>query len=547
MTNTTIFRARCVRTMNPSRPVATHVAVRDGRILGAGTLQELAGWGEYTLDERFADKVLYPGFVEGHSHLMEGALWRFVYVGFHDRVDPYGKLWPGARSMDEVVERLANEQAKLSDPEQPLVGWGLDPLYFGGRRCERGDLDRISRTRRIAVLHASLHIVNANTRALEAAGYLRTGMNHPGLPLGADGLPNGEVRGPEAMGPLSARVGLNREFLAADAEAVRAFSQLCVRKGVTTATDLASPMTPESVKAVLSVTEEAGFPTRLVGLLRFATQTPEQVIGRALELRAQSTERLRLGKVKIVTDGSNQGFSGRLRWPGYYNGAPNGLWYTAPEQARAAFALGLAKGVQFHIHTNGDEATEMILDTMESALTECPAPDHRYTLQHCQLADSAQFRRMRALGMCVNLFANHTFYWGDAHYEQTVGPERAERMNACATAIASGVPFAIHSDAPVTPLDPLFTAWCAVNRLTSGGRQLGEYERIGMADALRAITLGAAYTLKLDGEIGSIEAGKRADFAVLESDPMEATPAALKDVRVWGVVANGRAVEAGAA
>jgi predicted amidohydrolase YtcJ len=146
----------------------------------------------------------------------------------------------------------------------------------------------------------------------------------------------------------------------------------------------------------------------------------------------------------------------------------------------------------------------------------------------------------------VNLFANHHFYWGDAHYAMTVGPERAERMNACRTALDNRVPLAIHSDAPVTPLGPLFTAWCAVNRLTSGGRQLGAHERIGLDEALRAITIGAAYTLKLDGEIGSIETGKRADFAVLEDDPIEAGPAGLKDVRVWGVVQSGRVFEASA-
>src|SRR5690606_20477080 len=122
-----------------------------------------------------------------------------------------------------------------------------------------------------------------------------------------------------------------------------------------------------------------------------------------------------------------------------------------------------------------------------------------------------------------------------------------ERMNACATALANGVPLAIHSDAPVTPLGPLFTAWCAVNRRSAGGRVLGAAERIGVADALRAITLGAAYTLRLDGEIGSIEAGKRADFAVLEQDPYEVEPAALADIGIWGVFADGRPVRAGEA
>jgi len=126
------------------------------------------------------------------------------------------------------------------------------------------------------------------------------------------------------------------------------------------------------------------------------------------------------------------------------------------------------------------------------------------------------------------------------HYELTVGPERAERMNACRTALDNNIPMGIHSDAPITPLGPLFTAWCAMNRYTASGRVLGENERITLDEALYAITLGAAYTLKLDGEIGSIEAGKKADFAVLEADPTKATAETIKDVPVWGTVQSGR-------
>ena len=106
MSSTTIFSAKKIITMNPSRPEASHVAVQDGRILGAGSLEELATWGEYTLDERFKNKVLMPGFVEGHAHTMEGSLWTKVYCGWFDRADPNGKLWNGIKSVDSVVKRL---------------------------------------------------------------------------------------------------------------------------------------------------------------------------------------------------------------------------------------------------------------------------------------------------------------------------------------------------------------------------------------------------------------------------------------------------------
>jgi hypothetical protein len=262
-----------------------------------------------------------------------------------------------------------------------------------------------------------------------------------------------------------------------------------------------------------------------------------------------STDRLRFGLVKMMLDGSIQGFSARLRWPGYFNGATtgvrNGIWVTAPSQYEADFETYHRAGLTIHSHTNGDEASAAAIDAVERVLARAPRPDHRHTLQHGQMIDAAMFARMAALGLAANLFTNHLWYWGDPHHDMTLGPDRAHRLNACRSALDAGVRLAIHSDAPVTPLAPLFTAWCAVNRVTPSGRVLGADQRLSVAEALHAITLGAAWTLKLDHEIGSIECGKRADFAVLHDDPFELPPAALKDVRVWGTVLSGRVFPAG--
>ena len=535
-----IYPARRIITMNPSNPAVSHVAVREDRIVGAGSLEELTGWGEYAVDDCFADKVLMPGLVEGHSHAHEGACWRAVYCGFFDRMAPDGTIWPGLDSFDAIFDRLREKDAELANIGDPISGWSLDPIYYGDSRMSRADLDSVSTLRPIGVRHASGHIMNVNTKALELAGLLREGINHPGVPLGDDGLATGELKGPDAMELAARHVGLDRKTMSADAWGLRQFGRLCVRQGVTTATDLANPLPPEAVEMMLKVTGASDFPVCIVSLRRFQGVTPKELIERCVELRAMSTERLRLGRVKIHADGSIQGFTARLRWPGYYNGAPNGLWYATPEQMQEIYEGALENNLMVHTHTNGDEAIDMMLDTFERAIYKVPRPDHRYTLQHCQLADAAQFRRMKKLGLCANLFANHHFYWGDQHYEKTVGPERANRMNACATAMREGVPLAIHSDAPVTPLGPFFTAWCATNRRTVSGRTLGEEEKIGVDDALRTITLGAAYTLKIDDEVGSIETGKRADFAVLEDDPTDIGAENFKDIRVWGTVQGGR-------
>jgi predicted amidohydrolase YtcJ len=537
---TVVYAARRIHTMDPARPQATHVAVRDGRVLGVGTPESLRGWGPFDLDERFVHRVLLPGFVEGHSHVGEGTYWRYVYCGFFDRTDPDGCVWPGARSIEAVVARLREAHAGLADPKAPLFGWGLDPLYFGSRRMTRHDLDTVSPERPIGIVHASGHITNASTAALALAGYMRTDHDHPGIPLDDARLPMGELRGPEAMMPVLLGLGVDRAALSGDEVGLRAFARLAVRTGTTTATDLATPIPDDAIESLLRVTGEDSFPLRVVPAMHVRGYTPKGAVERAIGLRARSSDRLRLGRVKAHADGSIQGFTARMRWPGYHNGAPQGLWYIEPETLRALFALGLEHGIQIHTHTNGDAAIDLAIESMASALRAHPSPDHRFVLQHCQLADSAQLRRMKALGLCANFFANHHFYWGDAHHDQTVGPDRAERMNPCRSAQDIGVAYTIHSDAPVTPLGPLHVAWCAVNRRTASGRLLGAHERIPVADALRAITLAAAWTLHLDGEIGSIECGKRADFAVLEDDPLEVAPEALKDIGVWGTVQDGR-------
>ena len=545
MTETTIYQAAKIITMCPNRPTATHVAVRDGKILGVGNLSDLEGWGDYQLDDRFADKVLMPGLIEGHAHTMEGTLWRKVYCGFFDRADPDGKVWQGAKTIDAVINRLKQAEAALTDPDEPLPGWQLDPIYMGNEKVTRHQLDEVSSTRPIGILHASGHVMNVNTRALELAGLLKTGINHAGIALGKDGLPIGELKSPEVMTPVGPHVGFERSILDADEQGLIDFGKLCVRTGVTTVTDLAARLPEDGVEMMLATTGQANYPARIVPFRFFLGLSPKELIEEVVRIKKLSTDRCRLGRIKVVTDGSIQGFTARLRWPGYYNGAPNGMWYVAPEQLSEIYSRALEAGIQVHTHTNGDQATQLALDTLGPALQAHPNLDHRFTIQHGQLADRAQFCQMKKLGMCVNLFANHHFYWGDEHYRLTVGPERAERMNACRTALDIGVPMAIHSDAPVTPLGPLFTAWSAVNRLTASGRVQGEAEKIEVDEALWAITMGAAYTLQLDQEIGSIEAGKKADFAVLEADPTEVGGENLKDIAVWGTVQGGRIFAAG--
>ena len=535
---TRVFEARRIVTMAPSTPFATHVAVCEGRVLGVGSAEQMAAFGPAIRDDSFAGKVILPGFVEGHSHLFEGLTWQDPYLGFFDRRGPDGRIWPGLKGIEEVVARLQEIERATEDPDAPLTAWGFDPIYFGGRRMNRADLDQVSTRRPVAITHASGHIMNVNGIVLHRAG-LTGDTDLDGLARGPDGQPSGELLGPEVMGRVRRVIGGGSMERAIDAPSLRRFGEIARMAGVTTAADLLNELTPATVGIYEAVTQESRFPLRIVPALAARAHSVPDGITRWRELAGHNNPKLHFGLVKLVVDGSIQGFTARLRWPGYHNGAPNGMWYLAPAELAAVVLAYHRAGAHLHIHTNGDEATEVAVEMIGRALQEVPRGDHRHTLQHCQMPDEALYRRMKTLGICCNIFSNHIFYWGDAHLALTMGPTRAARMDACGTALRLGVPFAIHSDAPVTPLGPLFTAWCAVNRRTASGVVLGEHERIPVADALRAITLGAAYTMRMDHLVGSLDVGKFADFAILDDDPLEVPPEALKDVGVHATVLGG--------
>lgn len=544
---TTIYSARRVITMNSSTLFAEAVAVRDGRVLGVGTVDELRQWGPASVDDRFASHVLVPGFVEAHTHLMAGGMWESTYVGFYERTAPDGTVWSGCVSVDDVIERLIEADHAIEDPDEVLMAWGLDPIYLEGERLAAHDLDRVSTTRPIYVQHASFHVAAVNTKMLEVSG-ITSETKTPGVSRRADGTPDGELQEPPAM-QLAALAFERLKAQFGSPEAAWNYGSEARNSGLTFMTDLATPGLDDLdvVMRFQSLVNDTEFPVRmmLAGSLMFggSTTTHDELAERVAELVEESTDKLHFGIVKIVLDGSIQGFTARVSWPHYFkapsNHPGNGLWLIAPDQVADIVAAYHRAGLIVHCHCNGDEASEVFIDAVERALEAHPRWDHRHTVQHCQLTTKSQYRRMAALGMCANIFSNHMYYWGDQHRDVTVGPERAAGMDACATALREGIPISIHCDAPVTPMGPLHVAWCAVNRCTASGAVLGPEECISVEKALHAVTLGAAHQLGVDHLVGSIEAGKFADFAVLEDDPYDVDPIDLKDIGVWGTVLGG--------
>lgn len=545
----TIFQARKVITLNPSNPEATHIAVRDGVILGVGSLDEVAGWGDYQMDTTFTDLVIVPGFVEAHAHVMAGGMLQRPYVGFFDRPLPDGSNAPGIRSYDQLITRLRGLDVSMPDPAQALIVEGFDPIYFADQpRLTRHHLDQVSMHRPIYLHHASGHLATVNTAMLQLNN-ITAQLRIEGLGRDAAGEPNGELREPAAMSLCKAAFREIQNSNNTDL-AILHYAALARNAGITTCTDLGgvSILSASALERWHRMTDADDFPIRVVQYnlpaMPGASTDFESVAAEFVKLRRTQSERLRFPGVKFVLDGSIQGFSALLNSPGYFKGEDHGQLLAVPEQLLDWLLPFHRAGLSIHMHCNGNRTQDLAIETIEALLRLSPAPDHRHTITHAQLTTQAQLRKMAKLGLCANFFANHLWYWGDQHYAITVGPERANALEPCASALREGVSFSFHSDAGVTPLGPLHTMWCAVNRVTPSGRVLGPAERITPAQALKAATLDAAYQLHLDHEIGSLEAGKKADFTVLYEDPLAIDCMRLRDIRVWGTVLGGRTFKA---
>ena len=544
-----VFRAKKIVTMDPTMPNATAIAVQGDRIVGIGDSDDVSQWDAQEFDTSFEDHVLFPGFIEAHSHVMSGALWEFPYVGFYERVDPRGNVWEGCRDVESVLERLTRYEKDVGDSDDTLIAWGLDPIFLQGERLVANHLDQVSTTRPIFVLHASGHLATVNSEMMRRSGIDRHTPT-PGVARNALSEPNGELQEPAAMS--LAVNGLSSIWTAImSPEAKWNYASEARNCGVTTIADLGTtPLTMEGqLEAWREATDQTNYPARVVVAFGHHDSggSPADIDGLAtlaVRLRdEEETAKLRFGIVKLILDGSIQGFTARLS-PPYYVDPPqghpgNGLWLIPPEQMPQIVSSYHRAGLTVHCHCNGDEASQVFIDAVEAALLEHPRDDHRHTVQHCQLTTTSQYQKMSELGMNANIFSNHIFYWGDQHAARTVGEDRAAAMDACATAERENVKFSIHSDSPITPMSQLHTMWCAVNRKTASGRTLGPDERISIHKALQACTIDAAHQLQMDNEIGSLEVGKLADLSVLASDPYEVPPEELKDIQVWGTMVGG--------
>jgi len=232
------------------------------------------------------------------------------------------------------------------------------------------------------------------------------------------------------------------------------------------------------------------------------------------------------GAIKILVDGSPQGMTAYMSKPffdlkGKADGYRGLILYDA-QSLNKLVADYHSKGYQLALHGNGDAAMNLIIDAVSAAESAHPRPDARHILVHAQTIRRDQLQRLKGLSLSPSFFTSHTFNWGDWHRLVSLGEERAVNISPAKWADDLNIPYSIHSDAPVTTIDPLQLVWSATERKTRSGYLLGGHQRIDRLRALRAVTIDAAWQNNLERAIGSLEVGKQGDLVVLSANPLDA-------------------------
>ncbi len=550
MDKLTVYTAAQIRTMDPGRPEASAVAVNEGRIVSVGTMESMQPWLRripHEVDDRFAERVLMPGFVDPHTHLrLSGTYMGLNYVGPIDSTDPFGNPVTPLPDRDAVIARLRQLVAERNENKShPITAWGYDPGMQAGH-LDRDMLDAISTEVPIWVMAYAPHIIYTNTAMLALTGVDENTRLH-GLGRFPDGRLNGWFIETEATAVASrpVREEIYRQDFGVAALALQ--GQVAVRSGVTTTADMIFGISSfeSEWRDHQQAIAEGKLPLRML-LVPFEGRLRREYGADVAEfyrmMGERGNDRLAVHGVKFVNDGSYPSMTLRLNFPGYLDGE-EGLTGEVPwaEMVERMMPFWQA-GVQIHSHANGDETVDMTLNTLNELQHRLPRFDHRFTIEHYCISTPAQARRLAALGGLASVNPYFVHYRSGIHADQGFGPDRTEATARLGSLVRARATFALHSDynLVVAPMHPLTAAWIAVNRIAADGETVvAPGERISVDQAMRAITVDAAYVLNRDDRLGSIEVGKHADFVVLDDDPYEVDPRVLNQIGIRGTVLGG--------
>lgn len=532
--------------MDGGWPTGTHVAVRNGHVLSVGTLDDLKPWLDacpHAFIDDYNDKIIMPGFVEAHGHpLIGGLAMTRPLLTYHAMPNPYGADFPGVKTHDEAMSKIREYLANLEDAEETLLCWGYDVVGMGGEHLNKEVLDKLSANRALVIWDSSEHFAYANSAALKKYGITKADTKTIGIVAGPDGEPNGQFLGELAAQKLMTLV--SRPLLTPQSalKFIKYLMDLSRKNGITTTSELGFGLIDANIEGELlnAFFNNPSNPVRLIVVSDAVSASEihgDQAIAEVQRRTAQNSDKLMFHGVKFFADDAFLSLGMAIENPGYVDGR-QGIYMTPPDEMTTRWLPWWQAGFHIHVHTNGNGGNTATVNALDGLMKAHPRADHRFTLEHYGISTPELARRISSLGGLVSTNPYYLYHRSEltAPY---IGSDRAFTANRLRSLLDAGVIVSLHSDAPVGPPFPLEEVWIAVNRFGDSGNVRGAGERVSVAEALRMITIDAAYTLGVEDKVGSISPGKFADFVILEEDPYEVKPEAIRDIKVLGTVFGG--------
>jgi len=547
------------------------LAVKDGKIAATGPKAEvLALQGPQTKMVDLVGRCLMPGFIDPHSHVVLQSA-KFATVNLDPK--PIGEI--GSIS---DIQRLLREhiQKQKPKPGQWVIGWGYDDTGIKEmRHPNRKDLDAVSTEHPIFLVHISGHLGTGNSRLLQEIGVTADTPDPEGGKIQrqpGSKEPNGVL---EEMAMLF----VVKKLPAPTPEKAMAMLEQGLRyyaaAGITTAQDGASGA--GAVKLLAAMAKAGKLPIDVVSYPMY--KGINDALFNAIAKDWQNFGRFRLGGVKLTMDGSIQGYTAYLSKPYYvqpgataptpdrcYTSTAEHIFVSSETPAKETAEVAKpkkgyrgypnmtldevsnwvqrcdAKGIPLLVHTNGDAATDRLLEAVAKVRQDKPRPDLRTVIIHAQTMREDQLDFAAKHGLVPSFFPIHITFWGDRHRDIFLGPERAARISPAKSALKRGMKFTLHHDAPIASIGMLPVASASVNRVTSSGKELGPEQRITPFEALRAITADAAWQYFEENRKGTLETGKLADLVILAADPLAMEPMKMGDIKVLETIKEGKMV-----
>lgn len=535
-----IFVGGEIVTINDAEPTAEALAVKDGLILAVGSREmiEQEHKDDSTKVIDLGGKALLPSFIDAHSHYINA-------LSVANQAKVYAPPSGTGKDVESIIAAIQKFAGDHNIPKGELImAYGYDDTVMpGGRLLNRDDLDAAFPDNPVRVDHVSMHGAVMNSLALKKYGYSAETVTPPGgVIVRNDGSnePYGLIMESAFLQAMEQSEPMTP---AQEIEATKAGQMLYAEAGITTAhegaTHLANFQTMKRASdAGANVIDVIAYPF-ITDVDKIAAEYPVSEWGKY-------NNRFKVGGVKITIDGSPQGRTAFFTTP-YLTGGPAGEkdWKgeltfpqdTVNQMVKKVYDLG----VPLDLHANGDAAIDTFITAHELAAAGDLTKDRHVTMVHAQFTRPNQIPKYIEYKIRPSFYTLHTYYFAEAHIANR-GKDQAMYISPMRDAIDAGLHPTNHTDFVVAPLDQMFMLWSAVNRVSRAGAEIGPDQRVSPLEGLKTMTIWAAEQYGEQDRKGSLEPGKLADLVILDKNPLEVDPMAIKDIKVVETIKEGETI-----